>query len=173
MSGAADKRVVVAELVALHGVRGGFKLRSYCEPPDRLFKYKGLELRRGERSLAVLWRARQATKEGFIVEIDGIADRDQALPWLGAEVSIARSQLPKLKPGQYYWVDLEGLAVRGAVDKFDFGIVQQVLDTGANLVLRVRHADGKERLLPFVEPDYVKSVDLDSGEIRIDWDPAF
>jgi 16S rRNA processing protein RimM len=173
MSGAADKRVVVAALVALHGVRGGFKLRSYCEPPDRLFKYKALELRRGEQSLPVQWRARQSSREGFIVEIEGIADRDQALPWLGGEISVARSQLPKLQAGQYYWVDLEGLAVRGVTDDFDFGVVQQVLDTGANLVLRVRDAAGKERLLPFVEPDYVKSVDLDQGRIVIDWDPAF
>lgn len=172
-AGAAMKRLVVAELVGLHGVRGGFKLRSHCDPPERLFRYKSLELRRGDRSLPVHWRSRNAVTEGFIVEIDGIGNRDEAALWLGAEISIPRSELPRLKPGQYYWVDLEGLQVRGVADDFDFGVVQKVLDTGANLVIQVRDPSGKERLIPFAEPDYVKSVDLDAGLVRVDWDPDF
>lgn len=173
VAGAAEKRLVVAELVALHGVRGGFRLRSHCEPPERLFKYKGLQLRRGDQSLPVLWRSRKSVDPGFLVEIDGIEDRDQAVAWLGAEITVARSELPKLRKGQYYWVDLEGLQVCGAEDGFDFGIVQKVMDTGANLVILVREANGKERLIPFAEPDFVKSVDLDAGVIRVDWDPDF
>ena len=29
------------------------------------------------------------------------------------------------------------------------------------------------RMVPFVEPDFVKSVDFDAGLITVDWDPDF
>jgi len=46
-----------------------------------------------------------------------------------------------------------------------------MLSTGANDVMVVR--GDRERMLPFVQPDYVKSVDFESGTITVDWDPEF
>lgn len=31
----------------------------------------------------------------------------------------------------------------------------------------------RERLIPFVQPDYVKSVDFEAERIVVDWDPEF
>jgi 16S rRNA processing protein RimM len=31
----------------------------------------------------------------------------------------------------------------------------------------------RERLIPFVQPDFVKSVDFDANLIVVDWDPEF
>jgi 16S rRNA processing protein RimM len=31
----------------------------------------------------------------------------------------------------------------------------------------------RERLIPFIKDHFVKSVDLDGGEIVVDWDPEF
>jgi len=45
------------------------------------------------------------------------------------------------------------------------------LRTGSNDVLVVRGE--RERLIPFVAGDVVKSVDLEAGRIIVDWDPAF
>jgi len=28
-------------------------------------------------------------------------------------------------------------------------------------------------MIPFVEPDYIKSVDFDAGLVTVDWDPDF
>ena len=44
--------------------------------------------------------------------------------------------------------------------------------TGANDVLVARD-DERERMIPFVEPQYVNSVDFEAGLITVDWDPDF
>ena len=44
-------------------------------------------------------------------------------------------------------------------------------ETGANDVLVVR--GDRERLVPFVQGQYVLEVDLDGGLITVDWDPEF
>ena len=52
-------------------------------------------------------------------------------------------------------------------------------DPAQKLVLlgRVTGAFGvrgeRERLLPFVQPDYVKAVDFEAGTVTVDWDPEF
>ncbi|MCA1713656.1 MAG: ribosome maturation factor RimM, partial [Gammaproteobacteria bacterium] len=88
----------------------------------------------------------------------------------GTEVCVARAVLPPPRPGEYYWVDLEGLRVVN-VDGVDFGTVSHLFATGANDVLVAQGE--RERLIPFLEPDYIRSVDFDAGVITVDWDADF
>ena len=53
----------------------------------------------------------------------------------------------------------------------DFGTVSHLFSTGANDVLCVR--GDRERMVPFVEPDFVTSIDFEGGLITVDWDPDF
>jgi 16S rRNA processing protein RimM len=46
-----------------------------------------------------------------------------------------------------------------------------LFSTGANDVLSIR--GDRDRMVPFVEPDFVKSVDFEAGLITVDWDPDF
>jgi 16S rRNA processing protein RimM len=83
---------------------------------------------------------------------------------------VPRSALPPPKEGEYYWVDLEGLRVVN-VEGIDFGTVSHLFSTGANDVLVVQGE--RERMLPFVQPDVIRSVDFESGTITVDWDADF
>jgi len=88
----------------------------------------------------------------------------------GAEVWIARSSLPAAAPGEYYWADLEGLAV-ATVEGVDLGVVDHLVATGANDVLVVQGE--RQRLIPFVTGQFVVSIDLAARRIVVDWDPEF
>ena len=33
--------------------------------------------------------------------------------------------------------------------------------------------DSRERMIPFLEPQYIRSVDFESGVVTVDWDPDF
>jgi 16S rRNA processing protein RimM len=57
------------------------------------------------------------------------------------------------------------------VEGVDFGRVSHLFATGANDVL-VALGD-RERMIPFVEPDYIRSVDFDAGVVTVDWDADF
>lgn len=53
----------------------------------------------------------------------------------------------------------------------DFGIVDHMLETGANDVMVVQGE--RERLIPYVMDEAVKQVDLDKQQIIVDWDAEF
>ena len=101
----------------------------------------------------------------------GVDDRDAAEALRGTEILVPRSALPPPKPGEYYWVDLEGLRVVN-VDGVELGTVSHLFSTGANDVVVVRD-DERERMIPFVQPQFVTHINFDTGVITVDWDADF
>mgnify|MGYP000194948865 CR=1 FL=1 len=57
------------------------------------------------------------------------------------------------------------------VDGTPLGRVDHLIETGVNDVLVVRGE--RERLIPFVQPQIVKKVDLEAGRIEVDWDAEY
>jgi len=51
------------------------------------------------------------------------------------------------------------------------GVVDHLISTGANDVLVIK--GDKEHLVPFIQGQYVKVIDLVAGTIEVDWDPEF
>ncbi len=168
------RRIALGRIVGVHGVQGWIKLESHTQPRSGIFRYTPWVLRhRGAEREIVVSQGREQGR-GLVAELAGIATREDAQALIGAEILIPRSALPKPKPGEYYWVDLEGLRVidtHGA----DFGRVAHLFATGANDVMSVRGEgdDGRERLIPFITPDVIKRVDFDAGLIEVDWDADF
>jgi 16S rRNA processing protein RimM len=84
-------------------------------------------------------------------------------------VAVPREALPRAGDGEYYWVDMIGLAVVNG-DAREFGRISGILQTGANDVLVV--AGERERLIPFIA-GVVREVDLASGVVRVEWDADY
>ena len=167
----SERMITVGRLHGAFGVRGEVKLESFTEPGRAIAKYQPWILRdaRGNERSCDGVRVREGAK-GLIATLAGVEDKDAADALRGTEVLVPRSVLPPPAPGEYYWVDLEGLRVV-TVEGVALGEVSHLLSTGANDVMVVRGE--RERMLPFVQPDYVKSVDFESGTITVDWDPEF
>ena len=170
-SPAPQKQVLLGRVRGAFGVRGELKLESFTDPADAIFRYQPWSLRDARGAARELTGARgRVTPKGIVARFPDIEDRDAAEALLGTEVWVPREALPPPKPGEYYWIDLEGLRVVNT-EGADFGTVSHLFSTGVNDVL-VAHGD-RERMIPFVEPDYVTSVDFDAGVITVDWDADF
>ena len=107
------------------------------------------------------------------VQVEGVADRDQAMLWRGRKIAVKGSSLPDTNrgKGEYYWHDLIGLEVFCSRSGGSLGKVVEMMETGANDVLRV--VGDEERLLPWNYGETVLSVDLSAGRIVVDWqEPA-
>jgi 16S rRNA processing protein RimM len=165
-----DRRILLGRVAGDFGVKGELKLLSWTDPRDAIFKYQPWILRAGESEREVSGVRGRDTGKLVIATFPGIENREQAEALKGSEIWVLRSRLPPAKPGEYYWVDLEGLAVQ-TVEGVALGIVDHLFDTGANPVLVI--AGERERLVPFVTDQYVKSVDFEAGLIVVDWDPDF
>lgn len=165
------RMIQVGKVHGAFGVRGEVKLESFTEPRSAIFRYQPWVLRdaRGVERECEGAKGRE-TPKGVVATLPGIDDRDAAEAARGLDVFVPREALPPPKPGEYYWVDLEGLRVRN-VEGADFGVVSHLFSTGANDVL-VAHGD-RERMIPFVLPDYIVTIDFDAGLVTVDWDPEF
>ena len=167
----AQKRVLLGRVTGAFGVRGDVKLESWTEPRARIFGYQPWILRAANGVEHEMQGARgRDTGKHVVATLPGIEDRDAAEALRGTEILVPRQVLPPAAPGEYYWVDLEGLRVVN-VEGTDFGIVSHLFSTGANDVL-VAHGD-RERMIPFVQPDYIRAVDLAAGVVTVDWDAEF
>ena len=108
--------------------------------------------------------------KGLVALLPGFEDREQAIKLVGQQIFVERDQLPPTVEGEYYWTDLEGLEVH-TTNGDVLGRVEKLMETGANDVLVIRGE--REHLVPFVQGQYVKRVDLEGGLIEVDWDPEF
>ncbi|MEO8671958.1 MAG: ribosome maturation factor RimM [Tahibacter sp.] len=166
-----DRRILLGKIVGVFGVQGAVKLESWTEPRMQIFKYQPwlLKSAAGEQELKGC-RGREQGK-GMIAHLPDVKAPEQAALLIGSEIWVQRSLLPKAKPGEYYWVDLEGLAVV-TTDGSSLGTVSHLFATGANDVLVAREGE-RERLIPFVVGQYIHNVDFDAGRVVVDWDPEF
>ena len=178
-TGAGDQRpvspdpqrpILLGRIAGVFGVRGEIKIESWTEPREAIFRYQPWTLVRGVTSSPLTGVRGRRHGQTLVASVPGIEDRDQAQELAGSEISVPRSALPPPKAGEYYWVDLEGLRVAN-VDGIAFGTVSHLLDTGANHVLVVQGT--RQRLIPFVQPQYVVEINFDARRIMVDWDADF
>lgn len=166
-----QRMLVMGRVLGPFGVRGELKLESFTDPPAAIFRYQPWLLRTPQgRELPVSGARGRPGGKGLIARVPGCDDRDAAEALRGAEVLVPRSALPPPAPGEYYWVDLEGLRVVN-LDGVEFGTVSHLFSTGVNDVLVVQGE--RERMIPFREPDYIRAVDFATGLITVDWDADF
>jgi 16S rRNA processing protein RimM len=166
----SGRLLVVGRVIGVHGVKGWLKLHSHTLPIDNILRYRPWHVFVDGIGQEITPAEGRMQGKALVVRFEGVDDRDQAMRWAGAEIRIDRSQLPPPKKGEVYWVDLEGLKVR-TTDGQLLGTVDHLFATSANDVLVVK--GDRERLIPYVMDTFVKSVDLEGGEMVVDWDPEF
>lgn len=170
MAEETTRRVALGRINGHFGVKGWVKVYSHTQPKEQIVKYSPWLLKQGGewRSIRVL--EGKAHSKTVIARLEGIDSRELAESLIGAEIAINRDQMQPAAEGEYYWLDLIGLQVENLAGE-ELGEVRNLMETGANDVLVVRGE--RERLIPFVQGQFIKEVDLDNGKIRVDWDPEF
>jgi len=163
---AGHRRIALGRIGSPHGVRGWLRVFSDTAPPENILAYQPWLV--GGREVAVVAGHRHG--KALIAQLAGCDDRDAAEALKGQTIAVRREQLPPPRADEFYWVDLEGLAVC-TCDGVRLGRVSHLLATGANDVLVVQGE--RERLLPFVWEQVIRDVDFARDRILVDWDPDF
>jgi 16S rRNA processing protein RimM len=151
------------------GIQGWIKLRTYTETPDGLASHPAWWLRTKAGWQAAVLEEFKVRPAAVSAKLAGVDERNAAELLRGCDVAVTREDLGETKGGEYYWVDLVGLAVVNLQGE-GLGQVEELLRTGASDVLVVRGE--RERLIPFIA-DYVKSVDREAGRITVDWEAGY
>lgn len=172
---AADELIVLGKIFSVHGVRGEVKVYSFTDPLDNVLDYLRWTLTRDGEVKQVEVASGRVQGKFLVVKLKGLDDRDVARTYAGFEIRVPESELPELEEDEFYWHQLEGLSVINQDGQL-LGKVDHLLETGANDVMVVKPCTGslddRERLLPYTE-QCVQAIDLDAGEMRVDWDADF
>jgi len=168
--------VVVGRVTHVHGIKGWVKVHSFTELEEDIFQYPPWWLKTPEGCREIEVDQCRTTNKGLLVHIAGVDDREVAKQYCQLDIVVERSQFPELEQGEYYWHQLEGLAVITCQGDKRLGVVESLMETGANDVLVVKgdkeSLDREERLIPYTE-QFVIRVDLEARKIEVDWDPEF
>ena len=154
--------IKVAQIINTHGLKGECKLYLVTDDPQHRFeKGRVLHLEDG-RTLTVV---RYREQKGFVYcYFEGVDSIEKAELLKTKNLFIAQEDLPELEDGQYYYHELMHCTVYNE-EKEKLGEVVDILETGANLVLRVK-SKGNSFLLPFV-PVFIVDVNKEAHEITI------
>ncbi|MFZ3086702.1 MAG: ribosome maturation factor RimM [Methylotenera sp.] len=176
--------VVMGRVVAPYGVFGWLKVLPDTEAIDGLFDYDTWWLGKDDNWREMVVETAKIHNDVILVKLEGINDRDAAFACKGKQIAVPRAQLPEPEENEYYWSDLIGLHVKN-LQGVDFGVIEDVFETGANDVLVVKNTAVKdavtkdaakekpqERLLPFIA-SVVLEVDLKAKTMLVDWDEDF
>lgn len=164
----SDKRVALGYISAVHGIKGWVKIHSWTRPMEAILDYQPWLLGKEYKPVNIVDGRRQG--KSLAALLPDMAGREQAMSLVGQQISVDRDRLPATDKDEYYWSDLEGLEVH-TLDGKILGRVERLMETGANDVLVIRGE--REHLVPFIQGQYVTSVDLEAGRIDVDWDADF
>ena len=151
-------------IVRTHVVRGEVCLEPWAYSPEFLQKIQRFYFdSAGERDAGLL--ASRVHKGRLLMRLKGVDSVEQGDEKKKKILYLNREDVG-LAPGQYFLQDLIGLQAVDGVTGQEYGVLQEILPTGANDVYRIVSKEGKEYLFPAV-PHMIQETDLEGGVIRL------
>jgi 16S rRNA processing protein RimM len=168
-----DGWMEIGSIVGAQGIRGEVKVHPNSDFPER-FEQAGERWLWGSQDLEP--RSIQLKKgyeipgrNLYVVQLEGIFNRNQAENLKGQMLLLPTTDRPKLRSGEYHSQDLIGLPVFHQVTGLEVGIVTDIFTAGHEiLVVSATQENGKiaEAMIPFVK-EIVPTVDLANRRIEI------
>ena len=155
----------VGVITSTHGLKGEVKVFPTTDDPGRFRKLKKVTLDLGSEERQLKVRKVSFFKQFVILGFEGLDTIEDVERLRGKDLLVDRKDAIALPEGRYFIADLIGLRVINEQDE-EIGILQDVLETGANDVYVAVRPDGRELLLPVID-ECVLETDPDAGYVRV------
>ena len=146
-----------------HGVHGDMLMEVYTDFPERL--KIGTELFAGDGHVSLIIARKRPHKDGLLLGFRGIDTPEDVGRYRNMVLYVPTADRPALPEGEYYYHQLLGLSVLSDDGKI-LGVLDSILETGANDVFVVKSPNGDEILLPVI-PDVLQNIDLEKKIILV------
>mgnify|MGYP002529526211 CR=1 FL=1 len=155
----------VGVITTTHGVRGEVKVFPTTDDAERFLDIEYVLLDTGKELRRLNIQNVKFFKNLAILKFEGIDNINDIEMYKGRELWIPREEAQELGEDEYYVADLIGMEVL-LENGEKFGVLRDVMETGANDVYEVEMADGRSLLLPAIK-QCILNVDVENGMMQV------
>ncbi len=159
----SEKRIKVATISGVHGIKGEVKLHSFVENDNFFSKNPILSDFYNKKHFTL--KITGTIKNGLIAKIDGINDRNNAELLKNTELFALESALPPLADDEFYHSQLIGLEARSE-NGGKIGTIAAVHNYGAGDILEITTVSSGSEMLPLSDP-WVGKINIEQGFITL------
>jgi 16S rRNA processing protein RimM len=160
----------VGRILRPHGLRGEVVVEVSSDVAGRFAAGSELWLRRGDGEARPVRVARGSVHGATArVRFEGCAGRDDAEALRDCALEVPVERVPEAPAGAYWYHELVGAVCRDR-RAGELGTVEEMVEHGGRLLLRVRGAAG-ELLIPFAEP-FLAGLDRETRTLKVDLPPG-
>jgi len=160
-----EQTLRVGVITSTHGVHGEVKVFPTTDDVKRFKRLKEVLLDTGRELKPMEVESVKFFKNMVILKFKGFDNINDIEIYKGKDLLVTRDKAVKLAPNENFIVDLIGLQVVTDEGE-DFGVMKDVLQTGANDVYVVEMKNGKEVLLPAIK-QCILDVNLDEQKMIV------
>lgn len=160
-----EKYFRVGVIANTHGIRGEVKVYPTTDDINRFKKLKKCILDTGKEYIDLNVESVKFFKNMVILKFKEYNNINDVECYKGKDILVSRDNAVKLEKGEYYIADILGAKVI-LEDGSEFGVLEDVMQTGANDVYVVKTLDNKEVLLPRID-ECVKKLDIENKIVTV------
>lgn len=160
-----EELLQVGVITSTHGIRGEVKVYPTTDRADRFKDLKRVMLDTGKETLPVEIETVKFFKQFVILKFKGIDNINDIERYKKCPLLIEREEAVPLEEGEYYIADMIGMKVQ-TEDGTEFGILKDVMETGANDVYVIDSPLQGEVLVPAIR-ECIQKVDIEKGLMTI------
>ena len=160
-----EKYFRVGVIANTHGIRGEVKVYPTTDDINRFKKLKKCILDTGKEYIDLNVESVKFFKNMVILKFKEYNNINDIECYKGKDILVSRDNAVKLEKGEYYIADILGAKVI-LEDGSEFGVLEDVMQTGANDVYVVKTLDNKEVLLPKID-ECVKKLDIENKIVTV------
>jgi 16S rRNA processing protein RimM len=146
-----------------HGINGELIMDLHTDFPERI--KGGRKVYVGEKHESLTIDTARDHAGGMLVKLRGYDTPEAAGRFRNQWVYVKSTEVPALPQGQVYKHELVGLTVTTDTSE-TLGVLDEIIETGANDVYVVKKEEGGEILLPAI-PDVILEVNMNERVMKV------
>ena len=160
-----EQLLQVGVITQTHGVRGEVKVFPTTDDAARFKKLKHVMLDTGKETLPLEIESVKFFKQFVILKFKGFDNINDIERYKRCPLLIERENAVPLEEGEYFIADM--IVMKVITDEGEnFGILKDVMETGANDVYVIEHPSEGEVLVPAIK-ECILDVDIENRQMKI------
>lgn len=155
----------VGVITQTHGIRGEVKVFPTTDDVNRFKKLKEVILDTGKEKLTLEIEGVKFFKQFVILKFKGFDNINDIECYKSKSLFVTRANAVRLRRNEYFIADLIDIEVFDEDDQ-PFGVLTDVMETGANDVYVIKMTDGREVLVPAIK-ECILSVDIEGRKMVV------